>query len=73
MADSVVSIVVKPNSSGDEVSYDASGGFYRVCVKASPHNGKANLQVVKLLGRFFGRRVMIMRGAAGRKKLVRLL
>lgn len=73
MADSVISIVVKPNSPDDVVGYDASGGFYRVCVKASPHNNKANLQVVKLLSRFFGRPVRIMRGATGRKKLVRLL
>ncbi len=48
---------------------------YRVRLTSVPIDGKANKQLVRLLGKHFGiapSLVRIVRGAAGRKKLVDL-
>lgn len=69
-----ISVIVKPNSKREGVA--ASGeGTYTVRVAARPVEGRANERVVELLAGHFGvpkGRVTILRGAAGRKKIVEI-
>ncbi len=69
-----ISVIVKPNSKREGVV--ASGeGTYTVRVSARPVEGRANERVVELLAGHFGvpkGRVTILRGVAGRKKIVEI-
>lgn len=62
-----INIVVKTNSSKNEV---VKGDFYRVSVKAKPLDGKANLEVEKVLSKHFSRKARIVSGFKSRKKVI---
>lgn len=67
-----ISVIVKPNSKREGV-VASEDGTHTVRVAARPVEGKANERVVELLAGHFGvpkSRVTIIRGAAGRKKIV---
>mgnify|MGYP001608005167 CR=1 FL=1 len=69
-----ISVIVKPNSKREGVVLSGEG-TYTVRVSARPVEGKANERVVELLAAHFGipkARVAIIRGTAGRKKIVQI-
>ncbi len=69
-----ISVIVKPNSKREGVVLSGEG-TYTVRVSARPVDGKANERVVELLAAHFGipkGRVAIIRGTAGRKKIVQI-
>jgi hypothetical protein len=70
----VVDVLVKPRSAREQVG-PAEGDRLRVAVTAPPVDGEANAAVVDALARALGvprGAVEIARGAAGRRKTVRI-
>jgi len=67
-----IQVKVQPRSSKNEIT-GVTGDFLRVRLTAPPVEGEANKALVKYLGQVFGcaaGRIKILRGAAGRCKLV---
>ncbi|MBU2503990.1 MAG: DUF167 domain-containing protein [Nanoarchaeota archaeon] len=66
-----IKINVKPNSGKQEIEKEGEG--YVVCLKSAPENGKANVELLKLLQRYFKREVKIKSGVRGRNKIIEVL
>ena len=72
--DLVLSLRVQPRAARDELVLESTQ--LRVRITAPPVNGAANLQLLRFLAREFGvppARAVLVRGAAGRAKVVRIL
>lgn len=63
----MIKIKVKPNSSENSVE---EGDVLVVRVKAKAENNKANVEVVKLLSKYFGKKVRIKRGKSSSNKVI---
>ena len=66
-------VLVKPGVSKDEVMVDDDSSALIVRTRKRAHDGEANKAVVELLSDYFGvakSRVVIVKGATGRKKIV---
>jgi len=66
-----LSVIVKPNSGKQEIEKISENEF-RVYLKSLPENGKANLELIRLLKRKFGN-CRIVSGKSSRKKVVEVL
>ena len=69
-----IQVKVKPNARVSALQ-EASDGTWLARVKASPIEGRANEELVRLIARHFGVRkvqVSIKSGASGRLKLVQI-
>jgi uncharacterized protein (TIGR00251 family) len=64
----IIKVKVKPNSS--EQSVEKVGEEYVVKLKSLPEDGKANLELVKLLKKYFGFEVKIKSGFNSRRKIL---
>ena len=67
-----ISVSVKPQAKKESV-IQVSATEYQVAVKAPPHDGKANLAVIKLLADYFSvpkSQIKIVRGHTARKKIL---
>jgi uncharacterized protein (TIGR00251 family) len=67
-----ISVSVKPQAKKEGVT-QLSASEFRVAVKAPPHEGKANLAVIKLLSEYFSvpqSRIKILRGHSAKKKVL---
>lgn len=71
MAD-IIEVAVKPGSGKSEVIGTDDKGILKVSLKAQPQDGKANIELVKLLSKHFGRRASIKSGHTSKRKLVLL-
>jgi uncharacterized protein (TIGR00251 family) len=69
MAD-IIEVVVRPGSGRSGVVGADEKGVLKVTLKAQPQDGKANIELVKLLSKHFGRRASIKSGHASKRKLV---
>jgi uncharacterized protein (TIGR00251 family) len=69
----IYAVHVKPGAKKSEVMGFDKDHTLRVEVKASPHDGRANFELVKLLSKHFGRQVRIKSGMTGKKKIVELV
>lgn len=63
-------IIVKANSSKNEISYDKERNLHVVYVKAKPEQGKANFEIEKFLSKHFGKQVRIKSGFSSKTKIV---
>jgi uncharacterized protein (TIGR00251 family) len=63
-----INIIVKANAKKDEVSKEKD--IYKVSVKAKAEHNKANIDVIKLLEKYFKKKVRIVKGLKSRKKVV---
>lgn len=63
-----IKIKVKPNFGKQEISKEGEG--YVVFLKSAPENGKANVELLKLLQRYFKREVKIKTGLSSKNKIV---
>jgi len=67
-----ISVAVKPNSK--EASVEKTGErTFLVRLKSPPKDGKANAELVGILGKYFGvpkSRITISRGVSGRNKTI---
>jgi len=74
--DGHLAVRVSPRASADAISLPASGDALAVRTTAPPEDGKANEAVLRLLAKALDRPVStleLVRGAASRNKLIRLL
>ncbi|MEK6864496.1 MAG: DUF167 family protein [Nanoarchaeota archaeon] len=69
-----IKIIVKTKSGKSEVAgFDEAKQAYRVNVKAVPEQGKANIEVMKILKKHFKKDVKIISGFTSKEKLIQLL
>jgi len=66
----IISVKVKPNSGKQEV--EEKNGSYIISLKSSPENNKANVELVKLLQKYFKSPVKIKSGFTSRNKIVEI-
>ncbi|MCK5150054.1 DUF167 domain-containing protein [Candidatus Pacearchaeota archaeon] len=63
-----INVKIKPNSG--EQNIERKDDFYLIKLKSVPEDGKANLELLKLLKKYFGKEVKIKSGFNSRKKVV---
>ena len=63
-----VEITVKTNAGKSEIQ-ETNGKFYAF-VKSHPEGGKANLELIKLAKKYFGKSVQIVLGKTSKKKVL---
>lgn len=68
----IINIKAYPRSSREEV-VKISDKEYKVYLKSPPDKNKANVELCKLLQRYFKREVRIKRGLSSRNKIVEVL
>ena len=66
----MIKVIVKPNAS--KFAIKKKDNYYIVSVKSVAENGKANMELIRELRKFFGRRVRIIRGVKSRKKIIEI-
>ena len=66
-----IAVRVVPNSGRQEV-IQISSDEYRVFLKRSPENNKANEELVKMLSKHFKRKVAILRGKTSKNKIIEI-
>jgi uncharacterized protein len=67
-----ISVSVKPRAKKESVT-QISASEYQVAVKEAPHDGKANLALIKLLSEYFSvpkSQIKIVRGHTARRKIL---
>ena len=64
-----IKIKLHPNSSKEEVK-EISMNNYEIWIKEKPIDNKANIHVEKLLKKYFGKSVKIVRGLKSREKII---
>ena len=63
-----IKIVVKPNSKKEKI--ELLEGFYKVEIKEKAEDNKANIAVIKILSKYFGKPVYIKSGFKSKRKLI---
>ena len=66
-----IAVRVVTNSGKQEVT-KISPDEYKVFLKRSPENNKANEELVKMLSKHFKRKVTILRGKTSRNKIIEI-
>ena len=65
-----IKIKVKPNS--EEQKIEKKRGYYIVNLKSPPKNGKANLELIKFLRKYFNQQVKIKSGLRSKEKIIEI-
>ena len=65
-----IEIKVKPNSRENKIEFDNDKNIYIVFVKEKAEDNKANIAVLKLMNKKFGKRFRIIKGATSREKVL---
>ncbi len=69
-----IAIIVRPNASKNEIKeYDKNRKAYRVNIKASPENNKANIEIIKFFSKLSGKQVKIISGHTSKKKILQFI
>lgn len=66
----LIRVKVHPNSSQEKI--EKRDNFYEVWLKQKAVDGKANIELLKILSKHFGKEVGIKSGFAGRRKVVEI-
>jgi len=64
-----LNIKVHPNSGKQEIVRVGENN-YEVYLKSAPEGNKANIEMIKLLSKYFNSKLRILRGRTSRKKVV---
>ena len=67
-----IKIKFHPNSSQEKIE-KISDKNYEVWLKEKPIDGKANIELIKLLRKYFGKSIKIKSGFTSRNKIVEIL
>jgi len=67
-----ISIVAKTKQRKSFIEFDKDRKVYFVGVKSSPENNKANIEILKLISKKFGKNARIISGRKSKKKLIGL-
>ena len=65
-----IKVKVKPSSGEQNVEEKES--FYLVKLKSAPENNKANLELIKLLKKYFKKEIKIKSGFSSRNKIIEI-
>jgi uncharacterized protein (TIGR00251 family) len=65
-----ISIKLHPNSSQEKIEEIEKDKEYEVWIKEKPIDGKANIELAKILKKYFKKNVKIISGFTSRKKIV---
>ncbi|MBU3906971.1 MAG: DUF167 domain-containing protein [Nanoarchaeota archaeon] len=66
-----IHVKVKPSSGKQEIIKEEEG--YIIKLKSVPKDGKANIELIKLLKKHFGKEVIITSGFTSRKKIIEIV
>ncbi|MBI2667392.1 DUF167 domain-containing protein [Candidatus Woesearchaeota archaeon] len=66
----IIKVKVKTNSKNNDIIKEDD--FYKVNIKSQPENNKANIELIKLLTRYFKKKARIINGFKSREKLLSL-
>lgn len=64
----IINVKAHPNSEKQKIVRE--GKSYIVYLKSSPENNKANIELIKLLKKYFNKEVKIKTGFTSRKKII---
>jgi len=67
-----LTIKVKPSSRKQEI-IKISDEEYKVYLKSRAEDNKANIELLKMLKKYFGRQARIIKGARSRNKIVEII
>ena len=71
--DKDIKVIVKPRCKENEfLGWDEKRLAYRICLKAVPEKGKANLELIKFLERKLKKKVHILKGKTSKTKILRI-
>ena len=65
-----INIRVIPNARKDEINDE--GGLLIVRIRAPPDKGKANRALLKILSKYYGKRVFLVAGGKSRDKVIEI-
>ncbi len=69
--DGKLAIIVRPNARDNEITgYDEARQALKVNIKAAPEENKANMEIMKFFSRLSKKRVNIVSGHTGKKKII---
>ena len=68
-----IKVIVKAKSKKEEIDYNEDRNLYIVYVKSIPRDGKANLDVIKLISKYSGKPVKIIKGLKSKEKIIDIL
>lgn len=67
----IFKVIIKPNSLTNEITgFDKEKRAYLIKIKARAEDNKANIELIKFLSKFLGKRVKIKSGFKSREKLI---
>jgi uncharacterized protein (TIGR00251 family) len=67
-----INLKIFPNSGKQEI-VEIGEKEFEVYLKSSPENNKANVELIKILKKYFGREVKIKMGKTSRRKIVEVI
>ena len=65
----IINLKVRPNSGRQEIK-KISDKDYLIYLRSIPENNKANIELIKLLRKYFNKDVKIIKGKSSMKKIV---
>ena len=69
----IIKVILKPNSSKNKIKeFDSERNAYRIEIKATAQDNKANVELVKFLSRALKKDVKIIKGFKSREKLIKI-
>jgi len=66
-----INIIVKANAKENSIIKEED--LYKVSVKARAEDNKANIEVIKLLKKYFNKKVRIVSGLRSKRKIIEIL
>jgi len=66
-----IKAIVKPNSRNTAMKWDPDKLAYKISLKSPAKDGKANIELVKMLSRKLKKKVTIISGATSKTKILR--
>jgi uncharacterized protein len=67
----LINIIVKPRSKKQEI-IKIDNSSYKIKLKSPAEDGKANIELLKLLKKYFKRDAAIIKGKTSRKKIIKI-
>jgi len=68
----IINAKVIPNSKGFGICFDSEKDLFKIHLKSRPENGKANLELVKVLRKLCNCEVRILKGKTSKSKVIDL-
>lgn len=67
-----INIIAKTNQKKNILEFDKEKNCYIAYVKAPPEDNKANIEIIKLVSKQFGKQARIISGKTSKRKLITL-